>query len=137
LSNVNRSLGADSKVSSTEVKEAAAAGKEAGVVVNGEASRSDVPSGDKNLDIGHHNLNLTESTNYSHSKLGFPQEQQQAERKILNTMRLSPAHVPESDNEAARIPRPLISQERACRFPPDNKENNAPGYNQHRKMSSK
>lgn len=142
LSNGSRSLGADSKVPSAEAKEAATAGKESGAAVNGEASRAGGPSGDKKLDIGHHNLNLTESTEYTHSKLTFPAEQQQPERKILNTMRLSPAFVPESDNEAARFPRPLTvvtpptSQERVCQFPPDNKENNAPGYSQHRKMSN-
>lgn len=142
LSNSSRSLGADSKVPSTEAKEAAAAGKEPGAAVNGETLRADGPSGDKKLDIGRHNLNLTESTEYTHSKLTFPPEQQRLERKILNTMRLSPAFVPESDNEAARFPRPLIgvtpptSQERVCQFPPDNKENNAPGYSQRRKMSS-
>jgi hypothetical protein len=143
LSNGIRSLGADSKVPSTEGKETAAAGEEAGVAVNGEASGSHGPSGDKNLDVGHHNLNLTESTEYTHSKLTFPPEQQQPERKILNTMRLSPAQVPESDNEAARIPRPaagmtpLTSEDRACRCAPDNKENNVPAYSQHRKLSSK
>jgi hypothetical protein len=143
FSDGNRSLGRDSKVPSTEVKEVAAAGKESSAAVNGEASRADGPSGDKKLDIGRHNLNLTESTGYTHSKLTFPPEQQEQERKILNTMRLSPAFLPESDNESARIPRPLIgvtpptSQERVCQFPPDNKENNGPGYSQHRKMSSK
>jgi hypothetical protein len=143
LSKGNQSLGAESKISSTETNEAAAAGEEERVAVNGEASSSNVPSGNKNLDINRHNLNLTESTDYTHSKLSFLPEQRQPERKILNTMRLSPAHIPESDNEAARIPRPLAgvppptSQNIACRFPPDNKENNAPGYNQHRKLSSK
>jgi hypothetical protein len=139
----NQSLGADSKVSSTETKDTAAAREKAQVVVNGEGSSSNVPSGNKNLDISRHNLNLTESTDYSHSKLSFLPEQQQPERKILNTMRLSPAHVSKSDNEAFRSPRPLAgvapptSEDRACRFPPDNKENNASGYNQHRKLSSK
>jgi hypothetical protein len=143
FSSGNRSLGADSKVPSTETKEATAPGKGSGAAVNGEAARADGPSGDKKLDIGRHNLNLTESTEYTHSKLTFPPEQRQPERKILNTMRLSPAFLPETDNETARIPRPLIgvtpptSQERVSQFPPDNKENNGPGYNQHRKMSSK
>jgi hypothetical protein len=144
LSNGNRSLGADSKVSpSAETKEAAGTGKESGAAVNGEALRAEGPSGDKKLDIGRHNLNLTESTEYTRSKLTFPPEQQQPERKILNTMRLSPGFLPETDNETARIARPLIgvtpatTQDRVCQFPPDNKENNGPGYNQHRKMSSK
>jgi len=146
LSNGIRSLGTDNKVPSTEGKESAAAGKEAGVAVNGEASGLHGPSGDKNLDIGRHNLNLTESTEYTHSKLTFPpeqQQQQQPERKILNTMRLSPAQIPGSDNEAARVPRPPAgvtpptSEDRACRLAPDNKENNVPVYSQHRKFSSK
>lgn len=144
LSNGIRSLGLDNKVS-TEGKESAAAGKEAGVAVNGEASGLNGPSGDKNLDVGRHNLNLTESTEYTHSKLTFPpeQQQQQPERKILNTMRLSPAQIPGSDNEAARVPRPPagmtppISEDRAARLAPDNKENNVPVYSQHRKLSSK
>jgi hypothetical protein len=141
LSKGNRALGVESKVSSTQTEEAAAAGEEARVAVNGEVPSSNVPSGNRDLDISRHNLNLTESSDYTHSKLGFLPEQQQPERKILNTMRLSPAHVPETD-DAARIPRPLVgvtppsSEDRACRFPPDNKENNAPGYNQQRKMSS-
>lgn len=144
LSNGIRSQGTDNKGSSTEGKEPAAAGKEAVVAVNGEASGFHGPSGDKNLDIGHHNMNLTESTEYTHSKLTFPPEQQQPERKILNTMRLSPSHVPESDKEVTRIPKPpaggvtqLTSDDRACRFAPDNKESNVPAYSQHRKLSSK
>jgi len=143
LSNGIRSLGTDNKVPSTEEKESAAAAKEAGVAVNGEASGLHGPSGDKNLDVGRHNLNLTESTEYTHSKLTFPPEQQQPERKILNTMKLSPAQIPESDNEAARVPRPPAgvtpptSEDRARRHTPDNKENNVPVYSQHRKLSSK
>jgi hypothetical protein len=143
LSNGIRSLGTDNKVSSAEGKEPAAAGKEAGVAVNGQASGLHGPSGEKNLDVGRHNLNLTESVEYTHSKLTFPPEQQQPERKILNTMRLSPAQVPESDNEAARIPRPpagmtpLTSEDRVSRFAPENKENNVPACIQHRKLSSK
>lgn len=142
LSNGIRALGLDNKVSSTEGKESAAAAKDAGVAVNGEALGVQGPSGDKNLDVGRHNLNLTESTEYTHSKLTFPPEQQQPERKILNTMRLSPAQIPGSDNEAARVPRPSgmtppTSEDRACRLAPDNKENNVPVYSQHRKLSSK
>jgi len=143
LSNGIRSLGTDNKVPSIEGKESAAAGKEAGAAVNGEASGLRGPSGDKNLDVGRHNLNLTESTEYTHSKLTFPPEQQQPERKILNTMRLSPAQIPGSDNEAARVPRPPpgmtppTSEDRACRLAPDNKEINVPVYSQHRKLSSK
>lgn len=139
LSKGSQLLGAESKVSS-ETNEAAVGGEEARVAVNSEASSSNVPSGNKNLDISRHNLNLTESTDYAHSKLSFLPEQ--PERKILNTMRLSPARIPEAGSEMARIPRPLAgvtlptSQDGACRFPPDNKENNAPGYNQHRKLSS-
>lgn len=143
LSDGIQSLGTDNKVSSTEGKESAAAGQEAGVAVNGETSGLHGPSGDMNLDVGRHNLNLTESTEYTHSKLTFPPEQQQPERKILNTMGLSPAQVPGYDNEAARVPRPpagmnpLSSEDRACRLAPDNKENNVPVYSQHRKLSSK
>jgi hypothetical protein len=149
LSNGIRTLDLDNKVSSTEGKESAAAGKKAGVAVNGEASGLHGPSGDKNLDVGRHNLNLTESTVYTHNKLTFPpdqqqqQQQQQPERKILNTMRLSPAQIPGSDNEAARVPRPPAgmtpptSEDRASRLTPDNKENNVPVYSQHRKLSSK
>jgi hypothetical protein len=143
LSNGIQSLGTDNKVSSTERKESAAAGNEAGVAVNGEALGLHGPSGDKNLDVGRHNLNLTESTECTHSKLTFPPEQQQHERKILNTMRLSPAQVPGSDNVVAGVPRPPAgitpptSVDRACRIAPDNKENNVPVYSEHRKLSSK
>jgi hypothetical protein len=136
LSNGIQSLGTDNKVSSTEGEESAAAGNEAGVAVNGEALGLHGPSGDKNLDVGRHNLNLTESTECTDSKLTFPPEQQQPERKILNTMRLSPAQVAGVARPPAGMT-PQTSEDRACRIAPDNKENNVPVYSEHRKLSSK
>ncbi|XP_069672063.1 pelle-like serine/threonine-protein kinase pik-1 [Periplaneta americana] len=100
----------------------------AAAVVNGDASRSNVPSMDKNMDIGRHNLNLTESTNYTHSKLQL--RGQTPERKILNT-RLSPSAPPGPSNEAARIPAPHAEV-----VPTENKENNAPGSSRRRMSNS-